>query len=177
MYKLVNGEKMAMTAEEIAVLQEETKLLNAVRQNQPMTESEVTRLLIAQQINTLEVDDNTALRMVEFYPEWTDLIGKTVDKADYKFQYGGKLYKTIPANHTFQADWVPGVGTESLYTRIDETHDGSIYDPIPYSGNMALENGKYYTQDGVTYLCNRDTGNPVYNTLAELVGLYVEIAE
>ena len=46
MYKLVNGEKMAMTAEEIAVLQEETKLLNAVRKNQPMTESEVSRLLI-----------------------------------------------------------------------------------------------------------------------------------
>ena len=42
---------------------------------------------------------------------------------------------------------------------------------------MALENGKYYIQDGVTYLCNRDTGNPVYNALSELVGLYVEIAE
>lgn len=39
---------------------------------------------------------------------------------------------------------------------------------------MALENGKYYTQDGVTYLCNRDTGSPVYHPLSELVGLYVE---
>jgi hypothetical protein len=39
---------------------------------------------------------------------------------------------------------------------------------------MALKNGKYYIQDGVIYLCNRDTGNPVYNALAELVGLYVE---
>lgn len=44
---------------------------------------------------------------------------------------------------------------------------------IPYSGNMALENGKYYSQSGKTYLCNRDTGNPVYNALAELVGIYV----
>ena len=57
---------------------------------------------------------------------------------------------------------------------IDEEHDGDIYDPIPYEGNMALENGKYYTQCCATYLCNRDTGNPVYNALAELVGLYVE---
>jgi hypothetical protein len=40
---------------------------------------------------------------------------------------------------------------------------------------MALEHGKYYTQDGVTYLCIRDTGNPVYNHLSDLVGLYVEI--
>lgn len=71
--------------------------------------------------------------------------------------------------------WVPGVGTESLYTRIDETHDGTKYDPIPYSGNMALEAGKCYWQGGVTYLCNRDTGNPVYHALSELVGLYVEV--
>ena len=58
--------------------------------------------------------------------------------------------------------------------RIDETHDGTKYDPIPYSGSMALENGKYYTQDGVTYLCNRNTGSPVYHPLSALVGLYVE---
>jgi hypothetical protein len=63
-----------------------------------------------------------------------------------------------------------------LYAEICETHDGSKYDPIPYSGNMALENGKYYTQDGVTYQCIRDTGNPVYHNLSDLVGLYVEIA-
>ena len=138
MYKVVNGEKIAMTAEEIAALQEETKLLNAVRQNQPMTESEVSRMLIAQQINTMDVDDQTALRMLEFYPAWNGLIGQTVDKAEYKFQYNGKLYKTIPANHTFQAEWVPGVGTESLYTRIDEEHAGTLADPIPYSGNMEL---------------------------------------
>ena len=142
--------------------------------HRPFTESEVTALLIKQHINTITVDDQTALRMVSYYPAWDELIGKTVDKADFRFTYGGKLYKTIPANHTFQADWIPGVGTESLYTRIDEEHDGTQYDPIPYDGNMALEAGKYYIQDYVIYLCNRDTGNPVYNPLAELVGLYVE---
>lgn len=42
---------------------------------------------------------------------------------------------------------------------------------------MSLYNGKYYSQDGVTYLCNRDTGNPVYNKLSELVGIYVEVIE
>lgn len=40
---------------------------------------------------------------------------------------------------------------------------------------MALESGKYYNQGGVTYLCNRDTGNPVYHALSELVGLYVMV--
>ena len=176
MYKLVNGEKMEMTAEEIAALQAEANLLNAVRQKQPMTESEVTRLLIAHQINTISVDDNTALRMAEFYPEWKDLIGTTVDKAGFKFTHNGQLYKTIPEQHSFQADWVPGEGTESLYTRIDESHAGTLSDPIPYSGNMALESGKYYSQSGAVYLCTRDTVNPVYSALAGLVGLYVERA-
>ena len=61
----------------------------------------------------------------------------------------------------------------SLYAQIDETHAGTVEDAIPYTGNMALEQGKYYSQNGVTYLCTRDTGNPVYHNLADLVGLYV----
>lgn len=178
MIKIISGKAVKMTAEEVAehtaAMQAEARKASLMERTRLLTEQEVIRLLIKQQINALDVDDVTALRMVEFYPEWPALIGKTVDKAEYKFQHNGKLYKTIPANHTFQADWVPGVGTESLYTRIDETHDGTQYDPIPYDGNMALENGKYYIQDDVVYLCNRDTGQPVYNALSELVGLYVE---
>lgn len=57
----------------------------------------------------------------------------------------------------------------------DEEHDGAKYDPIPYEGNMELYAGKYYTQDGVLYRGTRDTSNPVYNALSELVGLYVEV--
>ena len=67
-----------------------------------------------------------------------------------------------------------GLKAAALYVRVDETHTGDQYDPIPYDGNMALTAGLYYTQDGVTYLCNRDTGIAVYNALSELVGLYVE---
>lgn len=63
----------------------------------------------------------------------------------------------------------------ALYTVIDVAHSGTQDDPIPYNGNMALTEGLYYTQGGVTYLCNRSTGQPVYNALAELVGLYVEV--
>lgn len=116
--------------------------------------------------------DGEALEVATLYQEWADLIGKTVDSG-FRFRHDDKLYKVIPERHTFQADWVPGVGTESIYTRIDDQNDGTKYDPIPYSGNMALEAGKYYSQSGKTYLCNRDTGNPVYHALADLVGLYV----
>ena len=176
MYKNVNGKLIEMTEAEIAEEKQKIQLAKAEEKSRPLTAEEVTALLIRQQINTLEVDDSTALRMLEFYPEWADLIGKTVDKADFRFTYGGKLYKIIPANHTFQADWVPGVGTESIYTRIDEEHAGTLADPIPYDGNMALTAGLYYVQDYTIYRCTRDTINPVYNALADLVGLYVEKA-
>lgn len=84
------------------------------------------------------------------------------------------LYKTIQDNLLIQEQYVPGEGTESLYAVINETNAGTQEDPIPYAGNMALENGKYYSQDGVIYLCNRDTEIPVYQDLKDLVGLYVE---
>lgn len=103
------------------------------------------------------------------------IIGQTV-KLGYKFQYADKLYKTIQDNLLIQEQYIPGEGTESLYTVIDETHAGTQEDPIPYDGNMALENGKYYIQDETVYKCTRDTEIPVYQTLAELIGIYVEVA-
>lgn len=159
-----------LTHDKIDSIQAEQAKAEAVERTRPLTEFEVTRLLIAQQINTLEVDDNTALRMTEFYPEWAS--GQAYTEG-YKVQYGGKLWRCLQA-HTAQSGWEPSTATASLWEQICESHDGTLADPIPYSGNMALENGKYYTQGGVTYLCTRDTGSPVYNALADLVGIYVD---
>ena len=117
------------------------------------------------------LDDAAALEIVTLYPRWKP--GKEC-KPGMRLQHNGKLYKVKDGKpHTAQADWTPDVAV-SLYERIDETHAGTLADPIPYDGNMALVSGLYYVQDGVVYLCNRDTVNPVYNPLADLVGLYVE---
>ena len=170
MKKYVNGKYVELTPEEISAMEKEHARAEAYERKRPLTEAEVSRMLISEQINTLTVDDNTALRMREFYPEWAANIAY---KVGFKVQYGGKLYKVTTA-HTSQADWTPKTAA-TLFTRIDETHDGSEFDPIPYEGNMALEEGKYYRQAEVVYLCTRDTINPVYNALADLVGLYVEV--
>lgn len=138
----------------------------------PMSQSAVNKMLISQQINTLTVDDNTALRMKQFYPEWAE---NTAYAVSHKVQYGGKLWRVVQA-HTAQIGWEP-VNVPSLWTEVCETHSGTLEDPIPYDGNMALENGKHYSQNSTIYLCNRDTVNPVYNALSELVGLYVEIVQ
>lgn len=171
MKKYHNGEYIELTAEEIAALEKEDRRYELEEKNRPFTETEVSRMFIAQQINSLVVDDNTALRMTEFYPEWAVNVTYSVD---FKVQRNGKLWRVIQA-HTSQNGWEPE-NAASLWAEINETHSGTIDDPIPYSGNMALENGKHYMQDYDVYLCNRDTVNPVYNALADLVGLYVEIA-
>ena len=171
MIKLLNGKYVELTSEEIEAMQEAQAAYEAYERTRPLTESEVSRMLIAQQINTLTVDDNTALRMVAFYPEWAENAEYTIG---YKVQRNGKLWRCIQA-HTSQAGWEPE-NAASLWTEICENHAGTLDDPIPYSGNMALESGKYYMQDGKIYRCIRDTGNPVYNALSELVGLYVEEA-
>lgn len=143
-----------------------------------MTEQQARKYRAIIEQGAQGLSDAEALTVKKLYPEWADLAAAqyTTDKAGFKFLSGSELYKTIPATHTFASQWVPGVGTESIYTRIDEQHDGTKYDPIPYSGNMELYASKYYSQSGVTYRCTRDTGTAVFQPLSELVGIYVEAA-
>lgn len=172
MKKIVNGEYFDMTVAEIAAVQDVAARAEAEEKHRPLSLSEVQEMMVRAQINTLAVDDQTALRMAAFYPEWaTD----TAYTAGYKVQRGGKLWRCKQA-HTAIATWEPE-NAASLWEVINETHSGTKYDPIPYDGNMELESGKYYIQDDVVYMCNRDTGQPVYNALSELVGLYVEVTE
>lgn len=173
-----NGVLRDMTTEEITSMRDAAAQAEAEEKRRPLSFSEVQEMLVRQQINTIAVDDQTALRMRRYYPTFAELVGQTVSQGT-KFwvddSEGAVLYKTIQPELTIQAHYPPGVGTESLYTRIDEAHDGTKYDPISYDGNMALTAGLYYVQSGMTYLCSRDTVNPVYNPLSELVGIYVEV--
>lgn len=157
------------TAEEISALESNIRKASLIERSRSLSKSEVSRMLITAQINTLTVDDNTALRMLDFYPEWTP---GTAYAAGYKVRDNGKLWRVLQT-HTSQEGWEPE-NAASLWEQINETHAGTLDDPIPYDGNMALESGKYYHQDYEIYLCTRDTGNPVYHALSELVGLYVE---
>lgn len=122
------------------------------------------------QINTMSLSDNEASEVKEFYPEWKEGIDVTVGD---KYNCDGDLWEAVIAHKT-QADWRPSLATASLWKRIDEEHEGTEEDPIPYAPPMELFNGKYYTQDGVKYKCTRDSGIPLTHNLSELIGLYVE---
>jgi hypothetical protein len=88
-------------------------------------------------------------------------------------RYGDKLYKVIQP-HTAQADWTPDI-TASLYTVIDETHKGTLEDPIPWSVNMECFKNLYYTYNGVLYRAIRDSGIALAYTPDLLVGQYFEL--
>lgn len=133
-----------------------------------LSEARKLRPIIEQAMQS--IDGNDALTAKMLYPEWAVGVACSVG---FKVQYGGKLYRVITA-HTTQADWTPDISV-SLFEVVNESHEGTLEDPIPYNGNMALVSGKYYIQSGVIYLCTRDTVNPVYNALSELVGLFVEV--
>lgn len=170
MKKYINGEYLELSTEELAAMEAAQAAYEAAERTRPLTLEEVNAMLIRQQINSLAVDDNTALRMAEFYPEWA--AGQDYP-VGFKVQHGGALYKVLQA-HTSQEGWKPN-STPSLYTVINETYTGELNNPIPYSGNMALEKDKYYIEDNIIYLCIRDTINPVFNKLSELIAIYVEV--
>ena len=133
------------------------------------------------EMNELNLSVKDALEVVEFFPEF--LVdegfkeGDTVTKGT-KFKYNGKLYAVVQ-DHTILAHYYPSVDTASLYTEVVPEMDeegnvnGTLENPIPYEGNMALENGKYYIQDGVVYQCTRNSDIAIYNKLADLIGIYV----
>ena len=115
------------------------------------------------------LSDAVGLTAVRLYPRWQE---GTVYEAGLKVQHGGRLWRCLQ-DHTAQTGWEPE-HVPALWEQISQTHAGTPEDPIPYRGGMALEEGRYYLQQGVCYHCTRDTGSPVYHSLAELVGLYVE---
>ena len=149
MIKLLNGKYVELTSEEIEAMQEAQAAYEASERTRPLTESEVSRLLIAQQINTLEVDDNTALRMVEFYPEWANGTAYTVG---YKVQYKGTLFKVLQ-DHTSQDGWEPN-NAPSLWAKVlipDENVIPEWEQPDstnPYmTGDKVTHNSKTWVSD------------------------------
>lgn len=133
------------------------------------------------------LEDAVALTAKELFPKWKDLCEQEVKdengvvsngvevKKGFRFQHDGKLYRTEQPTYKFVAHYVPGAaGTESLFSKVDKSHAGTIDDPIPYEGNMEIYNGLHYSQHGITYLCIRDSGQPLHHALSALVGHYVE---
>lgn len=134
--------------------------------------------LLKMQIQSVELTDTQALSVKLLYPEWSTFIGGKLE-IGMKVQHNDRLYKVRQAVPTVldQDGYRPGEqGSEALYEEINETHEGTFADPIPYNNNMELFEGKYYIQDGIVYKCIRNSEIALNHPLSSLVGNYVEVA-
>ena len=147
--KYVNGKYIDMTAEEIAIMQADQAQAEATERHRPLTESEALTLLLKQQVNTLEVDDQTAFRMREFYPAWAAGVSCAVG---YKAQDNGRLWRCLQA-HTSQDGWTP-TAAHSLWAKVLIPDPGTIPEweqpesTNPYmAGDKVTHNGKTWVSD------------------------------
>ena len=111
-------------------------------------------------INSLDLSNNDAIKFKDYLPDWNDYVGKSLPK-DFKFKYNNQPYKTIQAVNIVLSNQTPDI-VYALYTIINEEHEGTLGDPIPYVQQMAIEKGKYYIQYDVVYIAiqNMPTGMP-----------------
>ena len=119
-----------------------------------------------------DLPDEEAAQTPALFPAWGNLIGQQVAEG-LRLWYDGDLYK-VRQPHTVQKDWTPDTAA-SLYVKVAASaEEGTIDNPIQYSVGMELVQGKYYSENGVTYLCIRSL-DASYWELSALVGNYVTI--
>lgn len=96
-------------------------------------------------------------------------------KVGKRVQDGGILYKARQ-EHDSLAVYRPA-DIPALWEVVADPHQSGTHDnPIAFVIGMAVENGLFYSEDGVLYECIRDSVNPLYNRLADLIGIYVQVA-
>lgn len=184
---LVNEINQCSTIEEINELNFKLELpeevhttqveLGRLASNRQKNSKENQAILFAKMtINATPLTDNQAISVKNLHPEWKEFIGKSLSTG-FRVLHEDALYKVRQDISVVLENQPPSIETAALYEEINEKHAGTKEDPIPFNNNMELELGKYYSQNGVTYMCFRDSQQPVYQNLADLVGIYVQIAE
>lgn len=140
-----------------------------------LSPEEIARDIILEQYNQrTDIPNQEALdRMVVIY-DWSYYVGKTL-KQGQVCVYNDKVWRSRQ-EHTVLEVYPPSMDTASLYEVIEKIHTGEKDDPIPYTPPMEIFDGKYYSENGILYLCIRNSDTALTHELSMLVGLYVSIA-
>lgn len=115
-------------------------------------------------INSAGNTDEQAYEVAALYDYWPDIPdgtylseGKIVSHSD------GILYRVIEGQgHNKQANWSPDVAV-SMFNPIPKADEsGTIDNPITWVSGMVSEVDKYYSDEGVVYLCIESSGVGLY---------------
>ena len=117
------------------------------------------------------LSDTDALQAVELFDEWA---ADTDYSIGDRRRYEGVLYKARQA-HTSQEIYPPNIVPALWEVVAPEGKGDSPDNPIEYDQSMILEQGKFYIENDVVYVCIRDSGVPLYTALANVIGNYVEV--
>lgn len=183
-----NGVHRELTLEEEAKWIADATKAEREEKTRPLTDSEVFRLFAAQSINTLPLDNNTALHCLSYHPEWQKLCDEQyiTDKKGYRFQHKGVLYETRQETFSFQPQWEPGTeGTASIFSKVNWIHAGTVDDPIPVPDDVPPNSftyvvGKIYDEDGTLWKCQRQgeadgTEHSFVYKPSQAVGYFVQV--
>lgn len=135
-------------------------------------------IIIRNVLNT--IDDTDAYEIRYLYDPW---------ESDTDYEVGDRrlngdiLYK-CKQNHTSQAIYPPNL-IPAIWDIIAKEHKGTIDDPIPIPepfSSMEYIKGKYYIENDVIYLMNRDgmeDGESISLTYkpSQLIGHYFKVVE
>ena len=138
--------------------------------------------------------DQQALTVKELCRKWEDdpdgYHYSLDNPEDLRRRHADGLWKP-QKDHDKQASWYPGADP-TLWVQIVEGHAGTLEDPIPVPDSVTTsgfeyEYGKYYSENDVVYLCQRQgILNPeemygqvekLYFAPSTLVGQYFVVAE
>lgn len=133
----------------------------------------VEELVIKEWNARTDIADSEALDYMTIVYDWEHYLGQLIP-AGRIVGYGGKLWRARQ-QHTVLEHYAPSLDTAALYEVIEKEHTGEADDPIPYTPPMEIFSGVYYTENGVVYLCTRDSGTALSHPLSALVGVYVEL--
>ena len=141
----------------------------------PSADDIVSQLKELAQTQVAELTDDEAKKVPALFPLWET---EKAYAAGDRVWYQASLYKCVQA-HTSQSTWNPKDAV-SLWANVSEESqeaDGSREHPFAWTSGMTSYEGKFYTENGILYLCIRDSGNPLYFPIASLIGTYFQIAE
>ena len=103
------------------------------------------------------LSDTTALAIPDLLPTWAELLaaGNKVD-ADVCLVHNGQTYRVVQDVTPLKSQPPDMEGMLAIYRPVEREHTGTMADPIPWVSGMDCRTGKYYSYEGVTYLCKGD---------------------
>ena len=143
----------------------------------PVVEAE--KLLHTMQVRAMAIqidleDDATALTLSPICPEW---------EANHHYEageivnYNGQAYRVVQAVDALDHQPPGAEGMLAIYRPLNQEHEGTQDDPIPFVNGMDVYNGKYYSFDGKTYLAKADMLPCVWNPGSEGVWQWEEVTD